>query len=125
MAAWRAAARVSSGRWPGSSSGGFKRRRSGRFVRRWCWTTEATALTDNYLKVQLREPAIRNCLVDVRVESAELGRVTGRVVSQMARDRAGSRARWPGDGRVPSTTSCPHAALMSRPRLFRIDTLRW
>ena len=51
-----------------------------------------TALTDNYLKVQLREPAIRNCLVDVRVESAELGRVTGRVVSQMARDRAGSRA---------------------------------
>jgi tRNA A37 methylthiotransferase MiaB len=39
-----------------------------------------TALTDNYLKVQLREPAIRNRLVDVRVESAELGRVTGRVV---------------------------------------------
>ena len=38
------------------------------------------ALTDNYLKVHLREPVISNRLVDVRVESGEAGRLTGRVV---------------------------------------------
>ena len=39
-----------------------------------------TALTDNYLKVRLAEPAGGNRLVDVRVDSAAADQLTGRIV---------------------------------------------
>ena len=38
------------------------------------------ALTDNYLKVQLREPATRNSMVNVRINSATGGQMMGEIV---------------------------------------------
>ena len=38
------------------------------------------ALTDNYLKVQLRRPTARNRLVDIRIDSASGGRMTGELI---------------------------------------------
>ena len=38
------------------------------------------ALTDNYLKVQLRRPTARNRLVDIRIDSASGGRMTGEII---------------------------------------------
>ena len=38
------------------------------------------ALTDNYLKVQLREPVTRNSMVNVRINSAAGGQMMGEIV---------------------------------------------